>query len=340
MTPIVALDWLTGAATLSTNAAMLLDAVFDLEGQDARPFARAPWLGDPPPGLPGHLAELAGEFVCVPFGSAALPAEASPHWAGLGASAPVPPHGPSADGEWMLTSSTPTTATFAMEYPAHGAVELIERTVAAASDGIGLDFSLTVHVREATRVPIGVHPILRLPERPGALVLSAQFAEGFTYPARVHGTSVTRPGRTFASLQEVPSEHGMLDVSRLPLDRPVEDVLQLCGVLGPVTADFTDEGFRLTLDWDREALPSLLIWLSDRALAEEPWNSRYRGLGLEPVASAFDLPPSVSASRNPISDRGHITAVALRPGEPWRFSSSVRIERLTSCPHDATRSTE
>jgi len=43
--------------------------------------------------------------------------------------------------------------------------------------------------------------------------------------------------------------------------------------------DYFDEHAYAQLSGDTTMLPSCLLWPSDRALAEPPWNQRFRGLG-------------------------------------------------------------
>jgi hypothetical protein len=100
-------------------------------------------------------------------------------------------------------------------------------------------------------------------------------------------------------------------------------VLLLTGAAGTV-ALLDDDGSGVELDWDRAVLPSVLLWISDRALGGDPWEHRYRGLGVEPVAAAFDLHPDVSVRRNPVSATGVRTAVPLDPARPTVVRSTVR----------------
>jgi hypothetical protein len=99
-------------------------------------------------------------------------------------------------------------------------------------------------------------------------------------------------------------------------------VLLLTVVRGPVEARFAD-GCGVVLDWDRTVLPSVLLWISDRALGGDPWEHRYRGLGVEPVAAAFDLPPAVSTGPNPLAAAGVRTAVPVDPEHPLMVRSSI-----------------
>lgn len=323
--PIVSLCSRDARATVSTTAGMLLEAVFKRDGTTVAPFARAPWGPDPGRHRPAHLDVLGAEFVAVPFGSAGAPEALQDEWHGLVPAAPPDlPHGLPANTEWTLVAHDEAFVVLALDVP-EGPVARLERRVALRSEAAAVDFQLTVHARRTGAVPVGLHPIFRLPLGAAALQVDAAFERGFTYPGVVPpGAGVAAPGRGFALLDAVPAiDGGIVDLTRLPLGRPVEDVLLLTELSEPVTLRFGDDGSGAVLDWDRTLLPSVLLWLSDRALGGDPWDHRYRGLGVEPVVAAFDLPPETSVGANPLSDAGVATAIRLRPAAPLVVWSSV-----------------
>ncbi len=82
----------------------------------------------------------------------------------------------------------------------------------------------------------------------------------------------------------------------------------------------------MRLSWDTDILPSCLLWPSDRALADPPWNQRFRGLGIEPIAGVFDAAREVAIERNPLNDEGVRTAVSIEPGNP--VTIRYRIEAV------------
>lgn len=311
---------------------MLLDADFVVDGRSVRPFARADWIGElDDDSVPGHLRMLGAEFVAVPFGSSGAPANLATEWSWLvSENPPARPHGPSADDEWIVVGQGEDWVTFALDYPEPYAVSRLERTVRLRADSASIDFELTVTARRAGRTAIGLHPILRLPDEAGDLELRAEFATGFTYPGSIWpGAGVTAPARTFDSLGEVPgAAQESVDLSRLPLPHECEDVLLLAGVSEPVTAVYHDDLSTVRIDWDRGILPSLLLWISDRALQEEPWGGRYRGLGVEPIAAAFDFDDAVSVASNPVSLAGYPTSVELSPTTPVVIRYSIEVGSL------------
>ena len=323
---MVEISWSHGRARLSPTAAMLTSADFRVADRWFSPFASAPWDPSDPAlaELPGHLRVLGGEFVCLPFGSAAGPRAAAPGWAAFeDLPADRLPHGPAADEDWRLEHVGDGSATFSLRYPAAAPVERVERTVRGVPGRPALEFSLSVVARRPVRLPIGVHPIFRLPDEPARLALSAEFDAGFGYPGDLPG-SVVPVGATFHDL----ARSGTADLSRLPLSVPVEQVVLLAGGTGAVRLSYLDDAVAVDLEWDRSVLPSLMLWISDRALESSPWNGTYRGLGVEPIAAAFDLPGDVSSGPNPLSDRGIPTAIDLHPDRPTVLRYSISAHAL------------
>lgn len=320
------LRWSHGRASFSPTAAMLTDAVFDVEGQAVRPFARAPWLGTSealPHATPGHLRVLGGDFLGLPFGSAAVPDDAVGawmRWAGLPLGGP--PHGPTAEEDWEALAAPDGTTAFALDLPAPSPVSRVERRVAGVPGAPELRFEHVITAREGASVPLGLHPIFALPETPLGLELDATFAAALAYPA------VIEPGRSQLAPGSETTDLAAWRLDRLPGDEPREEVVLLTGVTAPIRLRDRTTGAGVELDWDRALLPHVLLWVSDRGIAAPPWSGRYRGLGVEPVAAAFDLPAAVSTAANPLTERGLRTVVALDPAQPLTVRHSVRAFRL------------
>jgi hypothetical protein len=317
------LQWSHGRATVLTTAAMLADCQFTLPTGKFAPFAHAPWMGTvTDPVLSGHLRELGGDFVCLPFGGRRVVPNAPPDWAPVLVGPEYEPiHGPAADRDWTITQSSPTAIALTLDYPADSPVLRIERTITAQINAPALDFSLTIFAREPAEISVGLHPILRLPNDPGRLSLTADFDFGLVHPGQ------TTPGQPqdFNHLSSVPRANCQtIDMTRLPLSPATDLNVQLCGMRGPITAHYLDERAAVEIDWDRALLPSLQIWHTDRGITPAPWNGQYRGLGLEPVASAFDLHHAVSTGPNPINQRGVATAIWIDPAAPTLIRHSIR----------------
>ena len=324
--------WGGGTAEICSTAGMLTDAEFHLGDRRVRPLARAPWHAADPvvAGEPGHVRVLGGEFVCLPFGSAPVPVDAAAGWR-IAAAPNEPPHGPPADLEWTFPDPPgDDSARLVLDLHSDADVRRLERTVRGIPGDTGLEFELTVHARRAHRSPVGLHPILRLPAAGEHLRISARFGEGLTYPGTLDGGSgLLHPAASFSDLRAVPARKGFVDLAVLSSsDPPREEVVQLLDARSPIVVH-SSGGYRVEVHWDDALLPSVLLWVSDRHLSGMPWGGSYRGLGVEPIASAFDLPAGVSLGSNPIAARGVATSLAFDPREATVVRSAVLVKDTT-----------
>ncbi len=320
MTGALHLSWSHGTADVLPTAAMLRSVRFTLPAGAFAPFAEPTWLSDDAgaASLSGHMRCLGADFVCLPFGGGGTFSRSAPGWEDI-VFRPADPlfHGRSADADWTVASIEPDAVTLTLDESEPSPIARLERRIAAVPGEPALQLRLTIHARRACRLPIGLHPILRLPARPGDLEISLPFRFGVTFPADADGMGLLAVGAFFDDLRRVPAQDGRLvDLSRLPLAQSTELVVQLHGATGPLRAVFHDAKAGLLIDWPRDLVPSLQIWLSDRALTGEPWRGAYRGVGLEPTASLFDLGIGPSTEENPVSARGVATAIAIEPGMP------------------------
>lgn len=330
---LLALDWPHGALRVSPVGGMLAELVFHLPDGPFAPFARPHWSPDDPAlgALPAHLRHLGAEFVCLPFGVGGPLEGCAPGWSECGLDlCNDPPHGHAANAIWSVAEQGAGHLRLTLDYPTDHPVRRLTRTLMVRPDAPAVDLALAIEVRRATRFPIGLHPILSLDLPPESLCLQVRFRRGFTYPASVPGGAMLAAiGRDFAALAAVPARAGgVVDLTRLPKAAPMEDVLQLCGVEGAMEAVFAERGAVLSLDWDRDLLPSCLLWISDRALAGAPWGGRYRGLGIEPIAACFDFAEPVSLADNPIAAAGTPTCLAASPDRPVMLRYSLAARRL------------
>jgi hypothetical protein len=324
--------WSHGTATVSALGGMVGPATFDLEaGRSVQPFAIAPWSILDTPGLaaePGHMHALRGDFFCLPFGLDAPPPNLPERW--RPASAFVTDgglHGPPANMVWNgEVSPDGASCRLRLDLPAPHPIATLARTILGRPGAPAIIIETTVLPRHDACLPVGLHPILRMPARAGRGRLHVAFRTGWTHPA---GSSDSRllPDRPFDALDAVPGRAGTLDLSLLPPAVDCEDTLQLLDV-AEVRFENLDEGYSVTLDWDRTLLPDLHLWLAAGRPRAFPWHGRFRGLGLEPVCAAFDLGAAVSAdAANPLRDLGHATAFAFRAGDAVTFSLTLDVAR-------------
>jgi galactose mutarotase-like enzyme len=325
------LGWKHGALTVQRHAAMLAPITFLLpNGRQVNPMHVAPWAEEPIAAeQPGILQRLRGEWPCVPFGYAVSDPTAPADWARL--NAPSEPgeeiHGYCSNHPWTWEEREGPSLRLFIDYPAGSPVRRLVRTVSPDLNAPAVDIELRVEIKEACRLPLGLHPIFRLPAEAGAARIEpAAFAEGRTYPGTVElSAPLFAIDRAFASLSAVPGRNGRsIDASRLPFVDHTEELLQLNRIDGAVALANGADGYRVRLTWQKEHFPSLLLWISNRGRKAPPWNGRHLALGMEPVCSPFGLGPAVARADNPLAKAGTPTARDFAAGEV--FTTRYRIE--------------
>ena len=317
------LKWSHGEAAVVDTAATVTDCTFTLPNGTLQPFARAPWIGRvTDPKISGHLRVLSGDFVGLPFGTGRpLPDAAPEEWKKLGPTTAVPMiHGASADRDWTIVEGDDSHVVLRLDYDADSPVDYLVREIRVRPGAPALDFTLTIFAKRTASVSLGLHPNLRMPETPGRLELTADFAFGLTHP----GQTPAGTPQEFSSLSAVPKGNETVDMSHVPLSPRTDKNIMMCGMKGPLQAVWLDEGAGIELDWDRALVPSLMFWHTDGGISGEPWNGSFRALGTEPIASAFDLHTDLSAGPNPINARGVKTSIDIDPKVPVVVRHSIR----------------
>ena len=325
------LGWAHGALTVQRLGAMLAPVTFLLaDGRQVSPLQVAPWANEPDTAtLPGILRKLRGEWPCVPFGYS-VPAGGWPEaWARvMGPPAPDEEvHGHSSNHDWTWVDGQNRSLSLTLAYPEGGPVERVQRTVTPDPAAAAIDIAFSIVVRRACRLPIGLHPVFRLPQEIGAATLElGSFREGRTYPHDVEpGAETFARNRTFAALASVPARRGgVIDASRLPLEEDTEELLQIDGLDGTAALANHKEGYRVRLSWQKAHFPSLLLWYSNRGRKLAPWSGRHVAIGIEPICSPFGLGPATAQADNPIAQSGVPTALEFSPETP--FTTRYRIE--------------
>ena len=322
------LQWEHGSAEVQALGGMLGPVTLRLE--DGREFDLmhvAPWHGmTAADKLPGILRRLRGEWPCVPFGRADQPQDLPPDW-GTHPAHDQWDHGYAANHAWHCIEATPQRLHLAIDYPAESAVARIERIIAADPHAPALDITLIVHARREARLPAGLHPTFRLPPAAGRVQVQLGAHEGVhSYPTNAPGAiSRLRPDTRSDSLAHMAGTDGPLDLSRLPLPGPSEELLQVRGVKPPAPAGahaapfalhYLDYAASVGMWWDTAQLPDLMLWISNGGRIHFPWMSRHLAIGAEPVNSLFDLGRVAQApAGHPLADR---LGVALSPRQPWQ----------------------
>jgi hypothetical protein len=310
------LKWAHGEATAQSLGGMLAPVQFELGGgRTVSPLYVAPWGDDVR--RPGLLRALRGEWPCLPFGTVAAPAGLPPDFETRHAS-DMWNHGYGANHMWRLVERAAHRLTLWVDYPSEGEIESLGRTIEVDPDAPALIVSLTVHARKDVILPFALHPTFAIPDG-GIEVLACPHQGIHSYPVPPEpGVSQTLPNQTFASLKELATATGLMDVTRLPLSEHTEELLQIAGCRPPFVLRYFAQQADVLLDWNPDELPDALLWISNAGRAYAPWSRRNFALGVEPAQSFFDLGRVVIPSADhPLAGR---TGLAFRAGMPRTIS--------------------
>jgi hypothetical protein len=319
--------WAHGRAQVQRLGAMLGPVVFRSPGHvDFSPLHVAPWADEA--GIsdqPGILRRLRGEWPCVPFGRADALAEVPSGWS-LTEADDGWSHGFGSNHAWeWLPSDDPLTLRLQSTYPPSSPVQRLVRTIRALADDTTLDMSLQIEVRRRCTLPVALHPTVRLDL--GLLDLTVPHGGAcLTYPVST-APDVSRLAidRRFADLSRAPTRDGApMNLARYPQSTDSEELVQVMQVTGPVSLDYLDQSWRLNLEWDLDALPDVMLWVSHRGRRHAPWSGRHLALGVEPLNGAFDLGRvAVPPGGHPLAAR---RGIALEPEAPAliRYRLSAR----------------
>lgn len=160
---------------------------FEVAGATVRPLYTAPWepfASDP------LLSRLRGDFACVPFGIAPETTDGFPErWRTDPGPVSPYPHGYPANVVWNVSRVEPGEAELVVDLPDTEAVAQVRRMVSCRAGGVELVDELLV--RRDAELPLGLHPMVRLPEvEHGAVVLPPQCRVLQTYPIATDASSV------------------------------------------------------------------------------------------------------------------------------------------------------
>lgn len=325
MTDTWTLEWNRGRLDMHAVGGMLADLRFVLDdGRVVEPLYSAPWLDEPGQPVEGMLANLRGEFACLPYG--VPPADSG--------DAPLPDglqpedlllHGYPAVACWRLIERSSTHLTIGLDFPGHNAVRRLRRTVRVDPDRASVMLELAIEARRACQRTVAFHPSFALADTPGMVdILPDGFAFGLVQPPGPESAlSRALPGARFDALAGVPLANGGIGTfDRLPFADAREEILLLCGVTGGVTLNDRANEVAYRMSWDSDQLPSLVLWMSNRGRTGHPWNGRNLCVGVEPCVSAFGG-VLASIGENPVRERGVATALALDPATPTRLGYSI-----------------
>ena len=318
------LAWSHGKATVLSLGAMLgpVDFVLDaasstLQQRTVQPFSSFAWGAVCHPQTHEPISPLLaygrGEWPCLPFGQAGAAAD-------LGWEHPT--HGLPAHSHWQrVDAGTQAHAiTLVFDCPEPSPIARVERRIQGVPGRAQLHCSLSVAVRRACRLPLGLHPVLRMPVSVGqSQLLPGRFAFACSAPVALQaGRDRLLAGQRVSDLRQLKDVHAEpFGPLCFPLPKPTESLLQLCGCDGHMAVAYPQDKYQFELAWDASQLPSCLIWMSNAGRTQWPWNGAHYGLGIEPICSYFDLGVQASTATNPIEQSGIATALQFDPRQPW-----------------------
>ncbi len=286
-----------------------LTARFRAGAREVTPFYTAPWWNEPlAPDTPVLLQILRGDFFCMPFGN------------------DPPPHGRTANDEWGFVAvrqeGTARELVLSMDLgPGQGRVRKRVRIV----EGEPVIYQEHVVSGCPEPMPLGHHPILKLPEREGAGIIDfSPPVTGFTTPRPVEepanrGYSSLKTGHEIKDRCRVPTDRGgTVDLTRYPTPRGFEDLV--CFVSDRKrrfcfsSVSVPDEGWLYFQLKDPNVLAETVLWMSNGGRHYPPWNGRVISvLGLEEVTGFFHYGKAASVAGNFFRERGFPTVCDLRP---------------------------
>ena len=328
------LNWDRGSIVVQEIAAMA-EYRFDLaDGRSVAPLVAPPWSVERPSAdVPPSLQWMRGEWPCVPFCSSGEKTTA-PAWREFSNMTPDGPlHGAPSNAAWSLIERSADALVLRFENTADSPIAWLEREIRPVQGEATVECVLRIMPRTAVSLPVGVHPVVRLPSTPGALSLRpGAFRFGLTCPYEMEpGGSRAGMDRWFTDITHVEADNGdFVDFSRLPFEGAWEDALQLCGTDGRFDIDNLEERYTLSLRWDPASFPSCLLWISNGGNSSAPWNNRHMALGVEPVCSAVGFGNAASAADNPIRRAGEPTTIDFEAGRLWETRYSLSVSALTA----------
>lgn len=313
-------------ATIQLQGAMTT-AIFEAGTQHAfSPSYIAQWSGWEGEPL---LTQLRGDFLCVPFGAAPAQAEDLPtSWRDGYAGPEEWIHGYSSNGIWAVLEQDSHSIRLGLDYPSTSPVERVERTVTCTEEAV--EYVDTIVMRSDATLPLGLHPIVSLPEDEGGATLVLPKAHSFHALPIDSGTSVLEIGAVFDDAAAAPRRDGTtLDLTQLPLGVNVDEIVLMALPETPqVSLQNRTQGYEVTIEWDPEFLKHCLLWVSNRGRQGEPWGGNNLCLGIEPITAAFDFGQGVSAGENPLSTQGLPTSVPLKAGESYAIRHRMTANLL------------
>ena len=279
------------------------------DGRSVSPLAEADWqaayLEKTGSGRARHLELLGGEWPCVPFGASGLdPAH----------------HGFGTDNHWTLEQHDENRLSLSINYPKDHTITQLRRDITLPMGASHVEIMLAITAGRDAVVPIGVHPILRIPDTNAWSLVPGRHNNATTSikPTNVNGTSVV-PKREVCGSGDVALRHRQR--ANLWNNPGVfnDALIQLWNTDGHFELHDKQAGIATWLDWDPSDLPHCLLWFANPGLSLDGAQNGFRGLGVEPIHANFDgyegteIPP---------------VGVALTAGKTWHTTYRIGCRGL------------
>jgi hypothetical protein len=295
--------------SLDLDAGHLLDVMFHDQGRHLQPLHAAPWaVDDLPDSEPMVNRRLSGDFLCAPFCQSDIE--------------PAPWHGWSANSAWRPIGTGAdlpgdTSHAFELENRILGA--RVEKQLRLVAGQPILHQRHIFHGGEGA-LPVGHHAMLRTDSglkvsfSPKRFGLTPQHAAAKN-PAE--GISVLAYPQTFGDLRQLRLHDGKtVDATLHPYAVKTEDHIYLFEAadsdLAWSAAVNRAEGYVFFALKDPKILPATLLWVSNYGLKTPPFYGRHGDcLGIEEICANLALGHAASIAKNPLSDQGIPTALAL-----------------------------
>lgn len=286
---------------------------FHWEGRVLEPLHRAPWVEGQtfPDGMPLVDSKLSGDFLCAPFG--------------LSDVEPSPPHGWTANADWLLKNQTDEGLSFELSHSVMGA--RITKTIEVSANSPLLYQAHQVEGGSGG-LTLAHHPMMRVTG--GAYLFCSPKRIAITPDSPiVEGRHRFALGAQTDNLKAIPaSDSGTVDITQLPIATGTEDFITLVEAEGAtlgwtavIREAFDDIVFVLK---DPRALPVTMLWHSNGGREDAPWNSVHAGvLGIEDGIAAGAAGHKAALGDNPVRRAGVPTALELSKESSHRIAHVI-----------------
>jgi hypothetical protein len=283
-------------------------------GRSVAPLHTAEWVGAPG-GLPEDLLpverDLAGDFLCAPFGASDVET--------------APAHGWPANSRWDVAEGQPGSLRLVLQRDVFGA--RIEKRLRLVADAPIL-YQEHLVTGGSGGLTVAHHPMVRVAG--GARFSCSRKRAILTADVPLDpGRNRLAAGATATSLTEVPAVGGgVVDLTELPIADQHEDFVTLVEAEGAaigwsaVVREAEDDVIFVLKD--ARVLPVTMLWHSNGGRDYPPWNGRHRGvLGIEDGCAAGAAGHAAALAPNRVAAQGVPTALALAPGSTHRIAHAT-----------------